>query len=257
MILASLSVTVHSLGSLLGLGGIFFILLYVYAASDAADVLTFKNDPLLQERMQILGIPSWKALQQKSGLTSLRLRLVRRGEIRQLTLDELKRLAIALDWTLADLMQSLGISSRTEVREIGKASEIEELQQECARLRDRLQQQSTEITADMRYLTFQQLQSLLTNYPSARQMVQAKPDLPAKNLTSLFTPLENLLESWGYSVIGSAWEQLPYNPQLHQADADDIAEGELVYVRFVGYRNGDRLLCPAKVSRTLPAATKK
>ncbi|MBD2186518.1 XRE family transcriptional regulator, partial [Planktothrix sp. FACHB-1375] len=51
---------------------------------------------------------------------------------------------------------------------------------------------------------------------------------------------------------GQVWEQVPYNPQLHQADVNDIAEGELVFVRFVGYKNGSRILCPAKVSRTRP-----
>ena len=103
-------------------------------------------------------------------------------------------------------------------------------------------------------------------------MAQAKPDLPAKNLTSLFTPLESLLKSWGYEPIGKPWEQVPYNPQLHQADTDDIEEGELVYVRFIGYcdrKSNDRntaqitddtqqtqILCPAKVSRTLPGGIK-
>ena len=85
-------------------------------------------------------------------------------------------------------------------------------------------------------------------------MVEAKPDLPAKNLVPLFTPLDNVLASWGYEQIGSPWEQVPFNPQLYQADTNDIAEGDLVYIRFVGYRNGSRILSPAKVSRTLPMA---
>jgi molecular chaperone GrpE (heat shock protein) len=137
------------------------------------------------------------------------------------------------------------------------AKEIAALRQECLRLRQELQQQSTELTADMRNTIFQQLQTLLTNYPSVRQMVQAKPDLPAKNLTSLFTPLDNLLQTWEYEAIGSVWEQVPYDPQWHQPDANDITKGELVYVRFIGYRHGDRILCPAKVSRSLPIGSKK
>ena len=148
---------------------------------------------------------------------------------------------------------------------ITDAPEIKALRQECLRLRVQLQQQSDELTNLLRESTFQQLQTLLTNYPSVRQMVQVKPDLPAKNLISLFTPLDNLLESWGYETIGSAWKQVPYNPQLHQPDSADIAEGELVYVRFVGYQDGkspegdssaSRILCPAKVSRTLPGGAK-
>jgi hypothetical protein len=100
------------------------------------------------------------------------------------------------------------------------------------------------------------LQTLLTNYPAARKMAEAKPDMPAKNLSALFTPLENLLSSWDFETIGSAWEQTAYNPQLHQPDVEDITEGELVYIRFVGYREGERILAPAKVSRTLPPGMK-
>ncbi|RUS97904.1 hypothetical protein [Trichormus variabilis] len=84
-------------------------------------------------------------------------------------------------------------------------------------------------------------------------MALTKPDLPAKNLVSLFTSLDNLMDSWGYTVIGETWEQVNYNPQIHQADSDDIQEGELVYIRFIGYQNCDKILYPAKVSRTLPA----
>jgi hypothetical protein len=123
-------------------------------------------------------------------------------------------------------------------------------------LREELQQQASQLRTDDRDSSFEQLQTLLTNYPTARIMVQSKSDLPAKNLVALFTPLENLLKSWGYELIGTPWEQVPYDPQLHQPDADDIAVGELVYIRFVGYQDGDRILCPAKVSRTLPPGIK-
>lgn len=126
------------------------------------------------------------------------------------------------------------------------------LEQQCVLLRQELQQQSDELNADFQAATFEQLQTLLTNYPTAVKMAQVKPDLPAKNLIALFTPLENLLTSWGYETIGKTWEQVSYNPQWHQADTEDLTPGEAVYIRFVGYKNGDRLLVPAQVSRTLP-----
>ncbi|MDY6786231.1 MAG: molecular chaperone GrpE [Cyanobacteriota bacterium] len=131
-------------------------------------------------------------------------------------------------------------------------SEIEELQGQCRHLRDELQQQSSVLRDDFRAETFAQLQSLLVSYPTARCMARSKPSWPAKNLVSLFSSLEQLIQSWDYDYIGQVWEQVPYDPQLHQPDAEDIAPGELVYIRFVGYRDGDRIFCPAKVSRTLP-----
>lgn len=130
--------------------------------------------------------------------------------------------------------------------------EIINLQKQCQRLREELETQSKQLKEDFRSETFEQLQPLLTNYPTAREMAKVKPDLPAKNLISLFTSLENLLENWGYEIIGKPWEKVSYNPQIHQADSDDIEVGESVYIRFVGYRDGDNILYPAKVSLNLP-----
>lgn len=131
-------------------------------------------------------------------------------------------------------------------------SEKAALHQEGVRLHEELQQQRLELSEEFRTSTFEQLQTLLTNYPSIHQMVNIKPDLSVKNLLSMFTPLDNLLGKWGYEQIGKPWEQVPYNSQLHQPDKADITEGELVYIRFVGYQHQGRILCPAKVSRTLP-----
>lgn len=247
----SLSVTVPSFTTFLALGGIFFILLYFYAASEKTDVVHLPYDNLLRSRMAEVGIINWKALQQKAGLSYLRLQHVRQGEIGRLQLNQLQRLAAALNWDISELLHNFGIFSSSE-QIISQKSKIEELEKEIARLRSRIQQQGAENTADLRYLTFQQLQTLLTNYPTARQMAIVKSDLPAKNIIALFSSLDNLLETWGYEQIGAVWEKVSYDPQIHQADASDIKEGELVYIRFVGYKQGERILCPAKVSRTLP-----
>lgn len=244
------------------------ILLLLYLGSDRSALGGQKKcDPLLLERMEQVGIANWKTLQQKSGLKTSSLAKARRGEIGRLTQEQLNGLADALDWTAAELRDNLQdnlqdnlgkqklaeLSARVEAY----TAEIEELRQQCLRLRDDLERQSSQLGSDFRNGTFEQLQTLLTNYPSVRSLAKAKPNLPAKNLVSLFSPLENMLESWGYEAIGSPWEQVAYNPQLHQPDIEDMVAGELVYIRFVGYRDGDRILCPAKVSRTLPAAIKK
>jgi len=132
--------------------------------------------------------------------------------------------------------------------------ELDQVQQQCRRLRADLERQAAQLTTDFKDEAFRHLQTLFMNYPTAAMMAEARPTLPAKNLLPLFAPLQNLLDGWGYEAIGSAWEQVLYDPQLHQADSESIEPGELVYIRFVGYREGDRILCPAKVSRTLPRA---
>ncbi|MEM9540820.1 MAG: nucleotide exchange factor GrpE [Cyanobacteria bacterium P01_E01_bin.42] len=129
---------------------------------------------------------------------------------------------------------------------------IEQLEKQCRRLRSELQDNLDRMQRDLKEDTFEQLQTLMMNFPTASVMAEAKPNLPARNFIALFTPLKNLLQGWGYESIGTAWEQVLFDPQIHQADSEDIQEGDLVFVRFVGYRNGDRILCPAKVSRSLP-----
>ncbi len=244
--LDSLSVPVPSFSSLLILGGLFLVLIYIHSRSQTP---TLAYDQLLMSRLSQLGMSRFVELQQKSGLTGLHLRQVRSGDLASLQLKELIRLATALGWTIEELLQNFGVENTSSSKRL---LEIEALRSECLRLREQLQQQKVELTTELHHSTFEQLQTLLSNYPSVRQLVQTKSDLPAKNLISLFTPLDNLIESWGYEPIGKVWEQVVYNPQLHQPDAGDIEVGELVYVRFVGYRDGEQILCPAKVSRTLP-----
>lgn len=246
--------TVPAFSNVLAVGGIFLILVYVYAASEAGDSIEFKYDAILRERMNQLNIVDWEDLGKKAGLSRFAVRLVRRGEVRQLTVEQMRRLATVLNLNVQEIDRTLGeLPTSTPAT---NSAEVEELKQQCLRLREELQQQKTQLTDDFRRATFEQLQTLLTNYPAARKMAESNPNLRARNLVALFTPLENLLSSWEFETIGSAWEQVAYNPQLHQPDVEDITEGELVYIRFVGYREGERILVPAKVSRTLPGSTK-
>jgi predicted RNase H-like nuclease (RuvC/YqgF family) len=132
-------------------------------------------------------------------------------------------------------------------------SQVDSLKQQCQRLRDRLETQAEQVRQDTQAKAFEQIQTLLTQYPSLRRMAEAKPELPARNVVALLTSLENLTQFWHYQPIGAPWESVAYDPQCHQGDAEDLQTGESVYVRFVGYRQGDRIVIPAKVSRTLPA----
>jgi len=129
---------------------------------------------------------------------------------------------------------------------------IAALEAECRRLQQELDQSSQSAQTEAQQAHFEQLKSLLISFPTAQIMAEKKPTLPAKNLTALFTPLHDLTATWGYEQVGEPWTQVPYDPAIHQPDNPDIQPGEMVYVRFVGYRDRDRLLCPAKVSRTLP-----
>lgn len=212
--------------------------------------MNLQYDPLLRDRMQHVGLSSWRSLQKRSGIGKARLRYLRAGQLERLTLAQISAIASALEWSFPNLLQQFGILQIQG--QFDSDGDTEALRQECQRLQQQVVQQTETVTKSVQAEVFQQLQTLLTNYPSVQRMTRAKPDLPAKNLVSLFTPLENLTRSWHYEPIGAPWEQVAFDPQLHQPDSSDIAMGESVYVRFVGYRDGDQILCPAKVSRTLP-----
>ncbi|WP_295615485.1 molecular chaperone GrpE [Chamaesiphon sp. GL140_3_metabinner_50] len=151
------------------------------------------------------------------------------------------------------------VTSRLQASEVTSAklaAEIIALTQQCQRLREELKTQAAQVQADAIDGGFEQIQTLLTQYPSVRKMVESQPDLPARNIVALLTSLENLIKFWECQSIGKPWEMVPYDPQIHQSDIGDIQTGESVYVRFVGYCKGDRILIPAKVSRTLPTRAK-
>ncbi len=93
---------------------------------------------------------------------------------------------------------------------------------------------------------------LLVQYQTLRQVIVKHPDLPAKQLFPLFEILDGLIEDWHLEPIGLVGEQVPFDPQYHQPDSPSLQPGELVYIRFVGYRSGDNIHSPAKVSRQLP-----
>ncbi|AFY57551.1 hypothetical protein Riv7116_5155 [Rivularia sp. PCC 7116] len=235
-----------------------FLLARIYATGN-------RNDELLLQLMRENKILNWNQLQQKSGLSNSAMWKLRDSDGTSLTLEQLKTTANALNMPLGNFLYKLGIlpphpeleSKRRECLQLQQQieklnQEKETLRKDGLRLHSELQQQQLELTQEFRKSTFEKLQTLLVNYPSIHQMVNVKPELPAKNLLSGFTPLDNLLKEWDYQPIGKPWQQVEYNPQIHQPDTGDIQQGEKVYIRFIGYQHQGNILSPAKVSRTLP-----
>ncbi|MCF2970800.1 helix-turn-helix domain-containing protein [Synechococcus sp. Nb3U1] len=193
-------------------------------------------DEPLRQRMQTLGISSWQALHKQSGVSRRAIDHLRRGEWGSLRLQQLQQLALALNWELQSLFHLIYPSNQAPDKPDQSEDQSAPLPHSPA-------------SSDA---TFSLLQPLLTSYPTIRQIAQRKPDWPAQNVTALFRSLDALLQHWGYEPIGSPLESVPFNPQLHQPDQPDIQAGDPVYIRFVGYRQGEDIFCPAKVSRSLP-----
>ncbi|MBF2057922.1 MAG: hypothetical protein IGQ45_12075 [Cyanobacterium sp. T60_A2020_053] len=129
---------------------------------------------------------------------------------------------------------------------------ISELHQRYQSLQSDYESLPTKLSQQWREKTFIEINSLLTNYPTAKMMIKFKPYLPAKNVISLLKPLENLLSLWDIQSIGKPWQKVNFDPDLHSPDNDNIKSGDMVYIRFVGYLRGENILVKAKVSQSLP-----
>jgi molecular chaperone GrpE (heat shock protein) len=224
-----------------------------------------KRESYSQAKNSQLSFAQYSSSQEKIDISS-EINSPQIDQLQQELAEKSKELEVALQ-TINTLQEDLNLtSSRLELSQYNYnqlaakfeqesqqlQEQIRNLTQQCQNLKQELKLQSEEITTDVKNITFELLQSLLTSYPTAKVMIRVKPDLPAKNLLALLKPLDNLLIYWGIETIGKPWEKVPYNPSIHLRDHPDIMEGELIYIRFVGYRLGDRILTPAKVSRTLP-----
>ncbi|MDX1976138.1 MAG: molecular chaperone GrpE [Pseudanabaenaceae cyanobacterium bins.68] len=174
-----------------------------------------------------------------------------------LMLENLQASELLLPVALVNLLVLAGIAiaiSKFGVKSASPAPDQDTLalRQECLELRQQLATANQEAIAAFRQSSFNQIQSLLTQYPSLIKLVESKPDLPAKNLVASLVGLDNLIQAWELEPIGQPWQQVSFDPQFHQPDSPGIQPGDLVYVRFVGYRHGSQILVPAKVSCSLP-----
>ncbi|BAC91744.1 helix-turn-helix domain-containing protein [Gloeobacter violaceus] len=208
-------------------------------------------EPLLRSFMEAVGIGSWRGLARQAGVSPAAVGAVRRGEAFRLRVETAQKLAACLEVEPAAFLQTFAgvhLESRAE-RECGQ------WRSECLRLQKQLEAQQAVAEAHFRRETLQRLLPLLIQAPTLRRAAQGNPTLGAAGALRLLSPLEGLLADWGFEPIGAVWEPVAFDPELHLPDAADIAPGETVYVRFLGYRDQAEVLCRAKVSRTLPAGS--
>jgi len=187
--------------------------------------------------MEQAHIPSYAALARQAGVGMGTIQRLRNHEAQQIPPVKLQRLAEVLGCSPLALLQAC---SPLRWEESNLKAEYQRLQQQLA-------QQPQQLRHEFQYQTYLQLETLLTQYPTARYLAEHNPQWNAKNATALFVSLQNLLARWEITAIGTVGTQVPYDPQLHQS-SEPLAPGELVYIRFVGYRTAERLLQRAKVS---------
>lgn len=206
----------------------------------------YTHTHLLRNLMQQVGISSFRQLSRIAGVSEKQLRLLRQGKVWQIRLEILLKLSEALQVPLTKLINTFQLETITSDKDIDR--EIASLKEEYQRLKLQSEQQRETLCQEFQQSSLNILESWLIYWPAAAAAVRADPQFPAARLLPLVKPVEKLLETWGVEAIASVGEIIPYDPQWHQAIEGNPQRGDLVKVRNLGYRQGDKLLYRAKVS---------
>ncbi|MBD2327442.1 helix-turn-helix domain-containing protein [Alkalinema sp. FACHB-956] len=200
----------------------------------------------LQALMQAQGIPSFRNLSQRAGISEKAITRLRRGHLPLMKIRTLTRLASALEISIEALFQQF--SQEPTAPPAHHLPPSNNLQGEYDRLVQQLQQQREQLWQEFQQTSLQTLEPWLLQWSAAVHAAQKNPQLPAVNLIPLVRPVETLLQQWGLLPIGTVGDEIPFDPHQHQLMAGSANPGDQVRIRYSGYRQGEKLLYRAKVS---------
>jgi transcriptional regulator with XRE-family HTH domain len=205
-----------------------------------------KNRTLkLQELMQKAGITSFKQLYQLTGTSAQTIGKIRSGELATLRWQTLIKISTRLNISPIELLELFGERPIDSNRQ-----ELATIRQEYIQLQQQLQQQRDTLQTEFQYQSLQILESFLTYFPTAKHAATNNPEFPASKLFPLVQSIDKLLAHWGVTVIGTVGAEIAYDPQWHQSIEGNVNLDEPVTVRYVGYRQQDKLIFRAKVSKS-------
>jgi DNA-binding Xre family transcriptional regulator len=186
---------------------------------------------ILQDLMTQNEMENYLQLSRKSKVSELQFYRLENNLLDHIPFGVLKKIAKALNISVDTLINQLDDNFDRTIPNDNLSLEKETLIQEY-------QQQTIAI-----------LESLLLQLPTVVYAVNNNPDLPANRLLPLLEPLNQLLSSWGIESIDRVGDIVDYNPQEHElmenCDTESISKVE---IRYVGYRQKDKLLYRAKVN---------
>jgi DNA-binding Xre family transcriptional regulator len=194
----------------------------------------------LQALMQQVGINSFRELYRSTGISAHTINKLRSGNLDTLRWESIVRISDTFQISTSELIGIFGD------RQTGSQS-IEILKQEYQQLQQQYQQQRDTLQAEFQFQSLQVIESFLTYFPTAKQAASNNPDFPASKIFPLIGSIDRLLQSWGVTVIGEVGSQVAYDPRWHQLIEGTASPDQLVTVRYVGYRQDDKLIFRAKV----------
>lgn len=186
---------------------------------------------VLQDLMIENGIENYLKFSRKSKVSELQFYRLENNLLDYLPFGVLKKIATTLNIPLPSLIEQL-------TGDFDRAS-----------FNDTSSRENNTLIKEYQEETISILESLLLQLPTLVYAVKNNPDLPAHHVLPLLEPINQLLSSWDISSIGSVGDIVDYNPQEHELmDNDDQENISKVEIRYVGYRQQDKLLYRAKVT---------
>lgn len=206
------------------------------------------NKQLLQDLMQQVNIADIDELSQLANVARLQLIRIQRGLILNISLGAIAKIAKALNVSIDTLLETFVQPKTSQQPVLHSNNDLAACRQEYQKLQEAMTYQQATLEAKFQQESLETIESWLLQWPTAATAVRQNPQLPAERLLSLVEPVEQLLSQWDVTAIATVGEEIPYDPQYHQLMKGIAQPGETVKVRYVGYRQGDRLLYKAKVS---------
>ena len=203
--------------------------------------------PELRQLMEQSGVSSFLALSRKAGVSEHQVRSLRRGQVSQMRLENLLKLARSLEISLEALLATFSeIALQSQPNP--ETASLEHLQAEYDRLQTQLDEQQATAIEEFKQTSLDTLESWMFYWPSAAYATRQNPEFPATRLLPLVKPVEQLLQQWGVETIGEVGMEVAYDPQEHQLIKGTAEPGQTVTVRNVGYRLKTGLLHRVKVA---------
>ncbi len=201
-----------------------------------------QRTPQLHKLMHKVGISSFRELARSTKTSAHTINKLRSGNINTLRWESIVRISDTLQISIDEFISIFGDrESKSPDRS------IEVLQQEYQQLQQQLQQQRETLQAEFQLQSLQTLESFLTYFPTAKHAAINNPDFPVSKILPLMGSIDRLIQSWDITVIGAVGDKVSYDPRWHQLVSGTANLDGLVTVRYVGYRQGEKLIFRAKV----------
>ena len=210
-----------------------------------------QNSLILTKLMEQVGIDSLEKLSKIAGVSGLQIRRLQYGLINKLSVETIVKLATALQISVEKLLAKFTEYTESATEESSASSQSESpqfWQQEYQKLEQEMAQQAATLNSQFQQASIQTIESWLIQWPTAVTAIKKNPDLPAARLIPLINPVQELIEKWEIEKIATVGEELTYDPQWHELMTGSVEPGAKVKVRYVGYKQKDKILYKAKVS---------